>query len=105
MTDRNKPGAALWGTTALLAALLVYPVSFGPACWASSRLKAGTRAVTVVYQPIAWCLDDNYEGTLDGAIRWYAGLGAPNADWGWWARNPCHVHAEPWAWTQLSSSP
>jgi hypothetical protein len=38
--DRNKHGVAFWATVVVVAALL-YPISFGPACWITSR--SGTR--------------------------------------------------------------
>ena len=33
MTDHKKPGVAFWATVALVAVLVGYPLSFGPACW------------------------------------------------------------------------
>jgi len=32
-SDRKHPSAAFWITVALVAVLLGYPLSFGPACW------------------------------------------------------------------------
>jgi hypothetical protein len=34
--SRKKPGVAFWATV-VVAALIAYPVSFGPACWLTSR--------------------------------------------------------------------
>ena len=36
MTSRKKPGVAFWATVIVLVALVGYPLSFGPACWAAS---------------------------------------------------------------------
>ncbi len=44
MTDRKKPTAGSWMTVALVAALVAYPLSFGPACWLCGR----TRSLAVV---------------------------------------------------------
>ncbi len=104
MTSRKKPGVAFWATVVVVVVLVAYPLSFGPACWISSRLNAGTRAVTVVYRPVTWCFSDNYDGPLDNAVRWYAGLGAANDSWGWWGRAACASEEEPlWAWEPLTA--
>jgi hypothetical protein len=42
---------AKW-TAVGLGVLLVYPLSFGPACWISSRTGRGFAAVNMVYQPL-----------------------------------------------------
>jgi hypothetical protein len=34
MTERQKPGVVFWATVALVAVLVGYPLSMGPACWA-----------------------------------------------------------------------
>jgi hypothetical protein len=106
MTSHKKPGVAFWATVVVVVVLVAYPLSFGPACWISSHLNAGTRAVTVVYRPITSFLDDAYVGTLDGAIRWYAGLGAADSSWGWWGRTHCDSEeVRPWTWESLSRGP
>ncbi len=33
MTSRKKPGVAFWATMVVVAGLVAYPLSFGPACW------------------------------------------------------------------------
>jgi len=52
MTSRNKPGVAFWATIALAAVLVGYPLSFGPACWISSRTGVGAEIVTAIYRPL-----------------------------------------------------
>jgi hypothetical protein len=84
MTDR-KPTAGFWITVALVAVLVGYPLSFGPACWIASRCRKapptfGTRisAIGSIYWPIlkiAW----------DARVPWdvvqrYSEIGAPQ---GW----------------------
>jgi hypothetical protein len=44
-SDRKKPGVAFWATVVLVVVVVGYPLSFGPACWISSRLNAGTSIV------------------------------------------------------------
>lgn len=105
MPTRHEPAAGFWIVLGLIALPLLYVAGFGPACWISSRLNAGTGVVTVVYRPITGCLRDDYDGPLDGAIRWYAGLGAAHGNWGWWGKDPCGFQEEPWIWRPLSVSP
>ncbi len=52
MTDRRKPGVAFWATVVLVATLVVYPLSFGPASWISSRVTILVPAVEIAYLPI-----------------------------------------------------
>jgi hypothetical protein len=33
-TDRKKPGVAFWATLVLIAGLVAFPLSAGPASWA-----------------------------------------------------------------------
>src|SRR5262245_66247805 len=80
MTDRRQPGAAFWATVVVLAVLLGYPLSFGPACWITSRATAGSPAVPVVYRPINFVM-----GRSPGFCRIMtccAGLGAADG-WFW----------------------
>src|SRR5262249_37009850 len=75
MTDRKKPGWALWTTIALVAALL-YVVSFGPACWWAStpgQNAAMDADAPAIYIPIGWIYRNAGEsGWICTAIRWYA---------------------------------
>ena len=52
MTDRTKPGVAFWATVVVVAGLVAYPLSFGPACWVSSRFDVGHKLVPVMYRPL-----------------------------------------------------
>ena len=105
MSEPEKKPFWPWIVVLLIGLPALYIFSFGPACWISSRLNAGTRAVTVVYRPMTVCLRDDYAGPLDSAIRWYAGLGAANENWGWWGPGLCESQEETWAWKPLTSSP
>ena len=37
MTSRKHPSVPFWITAALLAVVVGYPLSFGPACWLADR--------------------------------------------------------------------
>lgn len=52
MTDRKKPGVACWASVVLVVVLLGYPLSFGPACWISSRCGKGDEFVSTTYEPL-----------------------------------------------------
>jgi hypothetical protein len=76
--SRKQPGVAFWATVVLVVALVAYPLSFGPWCWCTSRLKGEIRSVPPVYGPITLLAET---GRPAGhAIRWYASLCAPD-DW------------------------
>ena len=56
MTDRKKPSAAFWITVALVAVLVGYPLSFGPACWLADRGLIPTTAAVQAYHPLVHAL-------------------------------------------------
>jgi hypothetical protein len=72
-TDRKKSGVAFWATVAVVALLVTYPPSFGPACWIGSHSASSRPAIEFAYRPVAfiWC---NGSNSLKIAIRWYANL-------------------------------
>jgi hypothetical protein len=55
--DRKKPGVAFWATVVIVVVLIGYPVSFGPACWLSSRFTRGADLLPLVYRPITWIME------------------------------------------------
>jgi hypothetical protein len=79
-SDRKKPGVAFWATVVLVVALGAYPLSWGPACWVSSRLDAGCSCLPLVYRPMIWAMARN--DRVAAALNRYAELGAaPNWYW------------------------
>ena len=52
MTSRKKSGLAFWATVVVVVGLVLYPLSFGPACWITSRTDFGWRAVPTLYYPL-----------------------------------------------------
>ena len=76
--DRKKPGVAFWATVVAVVALLAYPLSFGPACWAVDRGSIAARPVAKVFRPILalyWKSEDE-QALAFRIIRWYGTLGA-----------------------------
>lgn len=69
----------------LLVLLLGYPLSLGPACWISSRIRWGNQIVSWIYRPLApereWWMKE--EPLLHRVIDWYSELGAAKG-WGWY---------------------
>jgi hypothetical protein len=51
MTSPKKPGVAFWATVVVVI-VAMYPLSMGPACWASSRTGLGTTIVSTVFRPL-----------------------------------------------------
>jgi hypothetical protein len=54
MTDRahKKPGVAFWATVLVVVALVAYPLSFGPACWVTSRQDSPYPVLNGMYGPL-----------------------------------------------------
>jgi hypothetical protein len=49
---REKPGVAFWTTVVVVVVLVGYPLSFGPACWVTSRTSYGAKLIPLLYYPI-----------------------------------------------------
>ena len=73
MTDRKKPGVAFWTTVLVAVCLAGYPLSFGPACWVSSRSE--NWKISTFYWPIQTYVPYCPGGAA--ALAWYAKLGIP----------------------------
>ena len=105
MSDRKKPGVAFWATVVVVVALVAYPLSFGPACWITSRISGGAATVSIIYRPITCSMNEDrafgFGGVnvfmSDGFLSKFASLfaadgwrwrlrrslGNPNAHWEW----------------------
>jgi hypothetical protein len=81
MTSPRKPTAGFWITVALIAVLVGYPLSFGPACWITSRSMTNGDWISRAYAPTIWAWN-NCEDPVWDIISHYAFLGA-SPDWVW----------------------
>ena len=82
---RNKPGVAFWATVFVISLPLLYVLSFGPACWITSRLSLSGDWLVFAYRPMIWAMESGLEsgsGILFDATLWYSMLGS-SKDWGW----------------------
>ena len=59
MTNRKKTGAAVWATVVVVALLVAYPLSFGPACWMVGRGLVADRPVAQIYMPIVVLISES----------------------------------------------
>jgi hypothetical protein len=84
MSDDRKPGLMFWTSVMALVLLVAYPLSFGPACWITSRLNAGASAIPIVYRPLTWVMSPGANTMVNRVTTWYAKIGAPD-DWQWGA--------------------
>ena len=91
MTDRKKPSAESWLTVALVAVLAGYPLSFGPACWLSSRTDLGAGSLSFIYRPLLWAMGRNVAAY--SAFDRYSRLGAQEG-WRWWLDE----NSDNWEW-------
>jgi hypothetical protein len=65
---------------AALAAVLLYLLSIGPACWLTSRLEAGEIAISAIYRPVTWLILEN--DACNAALSWYSEIGSADG-WAW----------------------
>jgi hypothetical protein len=75
-SDCMKPTTGIWITVALVAVLVAYPLTFGPACWFVARRGEDSGLFGQIYWPIGWCADHGPSAVL-GVVRWYAMIGSP----------------------------
>src|SRR5262249_49742233 len=103
MTER-KPTAGFWIAVTLLAIVMLYPLSLGPACWISSRLRAGSHVVSVVYRPITWFVPTRRviftSNSLETTMRRYSEFAAA-PDSGWYAISYGPGQPQRWEWGQI----
>jgi len=97
-SDRQHPSAAFWITVALVAVLLAYPLSFGPACWLTSRTGIGAPLVPTVYCPLIRMFSEPGSTLPNSRIGQillsYTQLCAAK-NWNW----VCTDLSEGWIWT------
>jgi len=80
MTASNRPGVAFWATVVVVAVLVLYPLSWGPACWIRGCLGNAPWALQtywLIYDPIYW-LDQRSPECVQNATTWYCGLLYPD---------------------------
>jgi hypothetical protein len=73
MATPRRPAAGFWITVALVAVLVGYPLSFGPACWIVSRMPEDPECFRHFYLPIAW-LQWTDRPIIGNAVGWYGEL-------------------------------
>jgi hypothetical protein len=82
-TASKKPGVAFWAAVAVVAALVAYPLSFGPACWIASRGQVSS-SVLIAYRPLdrlalvaprsvrTWLAQYGQSGMSEDFTLWFA---------------------------------
>ncbi len=104
MTDDQKknPGLAFYATIVVVAVLIGYPLSFGPACWITSRTDVGASAIPIIYLPLTWAMSPNSDDTATNRIStWYAKVRAAE-DWEWGpVHDPAGRHVG-WMWASTA---
>jgi len=72
--SRKKPGVAFWATVAVMMAVVLYPLSFGPACWLAGCGVVPMKATRTAYWPLVR-IAFSRRGT---PLAWYAELFSDN---------------------------
>ena len=78
MTDLRKPGAGFWIAVALVAVLVGYPLSFGPACSVASRGYVQEPTISSIYTPVLWSA--THATWLANAVEWWGSLWVPEGE-------------------------
>jgi hypothetical protein len=97
--DRKHPSAAFWISVALVAVLVGYPLSFGPACWIASRSE--NWKISTFYWPIQTYVP--YCPGGGAAVDWYAKVCMPNDSRG--VLVPFHDRDGKLAWARYAAAP
>jgi hypothetical protein len=88
MTSPKKPGVAFWTTVVVVAALVAYPLSFGPACWLGDRGVVPESIPRFVYRPqaafLVRCCPNRVVMEMAAYGRW--GSGHPKRSGFWLAQ-------------------
>src|SRR5690349_5417611 len=79
--QKKKPTAGFWITVALVAVLVGYPLSFGPACWLASHTRIGREMVAAAYQPLIrwWAYGPK---PISRSLEWWMGR-TRASEWHW----------------------
>lgn len=72
MSEQKKPGVGFWATVVVVPLLVLYPLSFGPACWIASRSVGKSKFVSMVYRPFICVVVYSPYSKPATAIRGYA---------------------------------
>ncbi len=74
-TERGASSATVITVTAVVL-LLLYPISFGPACWLAARTEViSAEWISTLYAPLLWS-HDRCPNIVQQAIRSYANFGS-----------------------------
>src|SRR5262245_56269147 len=80
-SDRKKPGVAFWAAVVVVALLVAYPLSFGPACWLVDRGYVAARPVARCYRPIILLIAKGPERGRAGFRSFVRLFGADDSGW------------------------
>ncbi len=79
-SDRKQPGVAFWASVVVVVALVAYALSFGPACWITSRTNFGASAIASAFWPMT--VASSRCERIGHALTSYAEIGAAEG-WNW----------------------
>ena len=73
-SDRKQPGVAFWATVVVVAVLVGYLLSAGPATWLFLHVlpKGSLPALNFLYAPVAWA--GSRSQRINDAVEWYVSL-------------------------------
>lgn len=75
---QTKPGPTFFGLVTAIALAVLYPVSFGPVCWAADRCRTLSPVFEVIYIPLIRFINDNDNHIVADLLDRYARFGLTN---------------------------
>ncbi len=99
--DRKKPGVAFWTTVVVVVLLIGYPLSFGPACWVTSRTNVGAALLPEIYCPMTWAMSRHHR--IHRVLDSYARLGS--APYWRWDHFEWPMMVPEWYWSRFPPGP
>jgi len=76
--QRKTPGVTFWIIVALVAMLVLYPLSIGPAVWLTARSYFRESTVNSFYWPVLWSAAQ--AAPLEDSVGWWGSLGIPDGE-------------------------
>lgn len=84
---KDKSGKSVWVivTAVIVAILVLYPMSLGPAAWFASKTGVAYKDVFPsrglwIYWPLGWCGETwGWDGTIGTTLDWYIRLFLPDS--------------------------
>jgi hypothetical protein len=80
IVNRHERWAKRLAVALVVAVLVGYPLSIGPAVWLTARSWFSNTTVAAFYLPVLWSAQ-HAPSSLGTAVGWWGSLGVPDGEW------------------------